>query len=187
MVRPGNCIRHLAGREFVGWSKVEATKAVMSRTGLSIDYVVADYSRVFDRTGVQSLFSGADLVIDATADFRTTSLLASFATQFDEAFLSVALLRQGAIVVVDRIPPRATEGHLPFSGPLPGEPEDLRERGCGDAVSRTPPGSVVSAAALVVRLATDELLERQVPSTTFEVLRAQPDEPFKSCGLVSSS
>ena len=122
-------------------------------------------------------FSNANLVVDATADNRASQLLSAAAHETHKTLLSVALMRQGGIAVVDRVGDPQRGEPLP-TPPSPEAPVDIRERGCSDSVSRTPSHSVVAAAALVTRLAIDELTGVPAPTTTFEVLEPQQDAPF---------
>lgn len=178
LLRPGNCVRHLAGPEYIGQEKSHATAACLARSGPDSSEVETVIQRIGTLSDAQEVFSQVQLVIDATADSRATQLLAAAAQSSGKTLLSVALMRQGGIAVVDRIGHPEHGAPLPTPPELPGAPADLRERGCGDTVSRTPPHSVVAAAALVTRLAIDELAGVPVPTSTFEVLEPQPDAPY---------
>lgn len=186
VLRPGNCIRHLAGAEYVGYEKTDATAAVLARTGLSVEGLRPIHQHINTLQDALSLFADVQLVIDATGDNRTTQLLAAAAHESDRTLLSVALIRHGGIAVVDRLGESQHGEPLGTPAALSEEPADLRERGCGDAVSRTPPHSAVAAAALTTRLAIDELLGKPVPTSTFEVLEPQPDSPYDARKIITS-
>ena len=186
IVQPGNCIRHLAGLEYVGYGKVQATRAVMARSGADVSRVTVSGDRVRTLTHALDLVSQAQLIIDATADNRATALLAAASAEAGRTLLSVALIRQGAIAIVDRIGEDNDRTPLPTPPPRSDLAPDLRERGCGDAVSRTPPHNAVAAATLVTGLAVDELLGRSVPTSTFQVLEPQPDHPYEKRGVITS-
>jgi hypothetical protein len=119
-----------------------------------------------------------DLVVDATADGPTTSMLGGLSQATGRAVLSVCVQREGGLVRCDRWPLREGEAHLP---PVPpGEMAAIsREGGCGDPVSLSPPNAVTAAAELSCRMAIDLLTgARRLPATLIHVLSAQPDAPY---------
>lgn len=100
------------------------------------------------------------------------------ATVTGRPMVTVCVQREGGIARADRFPLRGEEEHLP---PVPEMPDlaPSRERGCGDAVSLTPPSAVVAAADLAVELVRDELtFSRALPPTVLRVLRLQHDSPY---------
>jgi hypothetical protein len=131
------------------------------------------------------LVEAHDLVVDATANARTSSLLASAANVTGRTVISVCVQRAGDVIRVDRFPLRAQERHL---APLPAIEDDdvAHERGCGSAVSRTPPGAVLGAAELAARVVIDEATRNQTfPPTLADVRRPQPEPPFDQLGLIT--
>jgi molybdopterin/thiamine biosynthesis adenylyltransferase len=186
VLRPGNCVRHIAGVEWVGAAKVVAVHGTLAKTGLPVDRVLLRSARIAGLGSARAVLEQAQLVIDATADGSTTQLLAAAAALLDRPVLSVALLRQGGIAAVDRFPSQSGQQFLPSPPERDDVPKDVRERGCGDAVSLTPPHAAVSAAALVTRLAIDELTGATGPCTVFEVLQPQPDEPYGHRRIITS-
>ena len=132
-----------------------------------------------------------DLVLDATADARATSLFAvasgdQEASSGDCSVISACVQRQGQVIRVDRLTVDSGEAHLPPLERDPGE-VTLEDPGCGDPVSVTPPASVLRAATLVVEVATLELREKgAAPATTVDVLVAQPEAPYDVVGRVTS-
>jgi len=182
-LRPGNLIRHLVGNAFLGYPKVHAVKAHLEALGLDVTSVNCRVTRVATPAEAIDLLAEYDLVVDATADARTTALLRWAAEQTGHPMVSVCLQREGAIARADRFPLGDDEQHLapvPFS---PGPPLP-RERGCGDPVSLTPPVAVYAAAQLGCRLVLDQLREdHHLPATMLDVLIAQDDPPYDRLGL----
>jgi molybdopterin/thiamine biosynthesis adenylyltransferase len=187
-LRPGNVVRHLAGDIYVGLSKVVATKACLGATGLDVTHVDTHVTSVTDPTIAINLLQAHDVVVDATADERTTALLRWAAEQTRRTLVSVAVMRDGGVARVDRLPLRPDEQHLPPVPPRDDLPGPYRERGCGDVVSPTPPSAVVAAAELATALSLDELtLERRLPATVVRVLRPQLDAPYDKLDTVTSN
>lgn len=187
VLRPGNLVRHLAGESFVGWAKVEAVRArLTAHQGDSS--VVVRRAWVTTLEEAVDLIQGHDVVIDATAGAALSSLLAtaveSAGRRIGHIVVSVCVQREGGIARVDRFPLRMGESYLPGLPSL--DDEHLpRERGCGSAVSLTPPGAVIAAAELGSRVVIDHLLFHGVcPPSLVDVRVAQPEEPFNRTGLV---
>src|SRR5262249_6019899 len=110
---------------------------------------------------------------------RATALLAWAADTARRSLITVCVQREGGLARADRLPLRGDEQHLP-PAPRRGSAGPVRERGCGDAVSATPPSAVVAAAELGAALARAELtLERALPATIVRVLDPQPDSPYQ--------
>jgi ThiF family len=187
LLRPGNAIRHLAPPRLAGLPKAEAVKQVLLGYELGGDDIQARQSKIATPGQVLEILDSSDLVIDATADQRVTAMLCWAATTTGRPMVTACVQREGGIARADRFPLRCEEGHLP---PVPEAPylALVRERGCGDAVSLTPPSAVMAAAELAVELARDELtLSRSLPATVLRVLCPQPDAPYdKLCMLASS-
>ena len=180
-VRPGNLIRHLVGREALGKHKAQA---------------VADYIKADGQTPQRGLewidclirspdqaaraFGTADLVVDATGNPTTTSLLATAADDLRQRLLVVYLQRDGDVGRVEIYPIQNEENLQP---PVPSGQQDrsvLRESGCGDPVSPTSPSAALIMAGIGSMAAADVLLERPMPSSMTYVLRPQPDDPYQS-------
>jgi molybdopterin/thiamine biosynthesis adenylyltransferase len=153
ILRPGNCVRHLAGRDHVGKFKVAAVRDMLAaRYGSDAEGVVADPTPLTDLEGLPELLAGFDVVIDATADTIASALLATVATHVQVPILSVCLQREGSVIRVDHFPqPAEATDVIPAVAPLPYDPDAPREAGCGEPVSRTPPSAVVEAAAVACR------------------------------------
>ncbi len=182
-LRPGNVVRHLAGDRYVGAFKTEAVRACLAATGLPVEGVSVELALMTTAQQASNLVSGHSLVIDATGDQRAAALLQMAALDVGAALVKVCLQREGGIVRVDRFPLQFGESHAPSVPVLPGAVR-MRERGCGDAVSLTPPHAVVTAAALAVRTAVAVLTGVASNASHVEVLAVQPDGPYQRLGPV---
>jgi molybdopterin/thiamine biosynthesis adenylyltransferase len=164
-LRPGNCIRHLAGLEFVGANKAAAVRDLLDHSGRlpkeRIDLVEALLVEPHQALG---LLETHDLVVDASAHGATSALLAS-ASQFSgRPMISACLVGGGSIARVDRWPLKEGEEHMPVVDD--GAPRTvLREGGCGDPVSPASPVSVVAAAGLAADSAVGLLTDGNVAPT----------------------
>ncbi len=187
-LRPGNVVRHIAGNAQVGLSKVNAVKAHLGGTGLDVSTVTTLVAKVTTPTEALELLTGHDVVVDATADERTITLLRWASEQTGQPLVSVCVLREGGIARADRFPVRGDETHLEPVPPRNDLPAQVRERGCGDAVSNTPPSAVVAAAELGTELVLDELsLACTLPVSVLRVLRPQPDAPYDHIGTLTAA
>jgi molybdopterin/thiamine biosynthesis adenylyltransferase len=187
LLRPGNVIRHIAPLHLVGYPKVEAVKQVLHDYALGADDIRTSRSKITSPGQALEVLNGSDLVIDATADQQATAMLCWAAAASGRPVVTVCVQREGAIARADRFPLRGGEKHLPpvpaMAGPAP-----IRERGCGDAVSTTPPSAVTAAAELAVELARDELTSScALPATVLRVLRPQPDSPYDRLSTLAAA
>lgn len=182
-LRPGNVVRHLAGNAAVGLNKADAVQRCLVATGLPAGQVRAQTEMVSTLRQALELLTTHDLVIDATADQRASALLMAGALDIDANLISVSLQREGGVVRVDRWPLLDHEHHAAELPSIPGE-EAVRERGCGDSVSPTPPASVLSAATVATRTAIAVLTGKPTPASTVEVLHSQPDLRDGAIGIL---
>lgn len=182
-LRPGNLVRHLAGDRYVGSAKTDAVRSCLSATGLPVEGVTVEHAMISTARQACDLVRDHRLVIDATGDQRAAALLQAAAQDVGVLLVKVCLQRDGGIVRVDRFPLLSGESHAPSVPVLPG-PVPLRERGCGDAVSLTPPPAVTTAAAAAARIAVGHLTGRATPASHVEVLVAQTDPPYQHPGLL---
>lgn len=177
-VRPGNCIRHIATRENVGRAKTEAVKQYLVESRIiAADAVVSRDQRLTSVAATEDLFDSHDLVVDATGNGPATTLIIAASKVHDKPAISVCLQRSGSVARVDRFPLGPGESHDP---PLaPGGPSlVLREGGCGDPVSPTPPWACAAAAARAAGMAADVLSGRCLyPPTVVDVLIGDSDGP----------
>lgn len=183
ILRPGNVVRHIAPDRMSGWPKVNAVRATLAATGLTVEGVSVRTSRVRTLRQASELALEHDLVIDATGDQRAAAMLQAASQDAGGALVKVCLQREGGIARVDRWPLHDGEVHASEVPPLPG-PTGVRERGCGDLVSLTPPHAVVTAAGLAVRTACAVLTGAFSQASVVDVLTPQPDRPYDHPGPV---
>ncbi len=176
LVRPGNCIRHVATEGDVGKLKVNAVKDHLINTGLvGLEGVTAVPSALRSAVQTEELFNDHDLVIDATADGAASALLMTASRILDGPLVAVCLLQNGTIARVDRSPLLDGEEHAPPVA-AGGPKTDLREGGCGDPVSPSPPWACSTAAGRAVGMAADLLSGRRaMPASVIDELAKFPD------------
>jgi molybdopterin/thiamine biosynthesis adenylyltransferase len=183
---PGNCVRHLAGPEYVPQFKVDAVKAVLAARKLPA--VVVPHPDQLNPDLAFLLFTECDLIIDVAADGGATGLLEHLAQVTGSVFIKAALHRDGGIMRVDRFGPgTARERPAPIPSLSTGRPA-VREAGCGDPVSSAPPSAVIAAASAACRMAADTLQparRRRLPDSMVEILIPQPDHPYQSAGVLT--
>ncbi len=191
LLRPGNCIRHLAGHRSIGEDKTLAVRNVLVERELMDADAIVTTELMLDARLAVNLLETADVVIDATADDNVRGLLAHLhasATAHDLAssVVSVAVHRSGGVIRSDRWP--RSDGGAP--APIPAHPDgevELFEGGCGDPVSTTPAASVLEAAGLASRHVIDLLTGvNALPDSIVQVLTPQPDAPYQSIGVVTA-
>ena len=191
IVRPGNCIRHLASYDQVGEFKTRAVRSEIAERGLLPVDAIDTIERQLTPEVAVDLLSAADLVIDATANDNVRGMLAALhdsatTNGLETTLVSIAIHRSGGIVRSDRWP--RVDSLAP--APIPPHPEgetELYESGCGDPVSTTPAGVVLEAAGLATRHSIDLLTgANQLPSSIINVLIPQPDAPYQALGAVST-
>lgn len=179
LIRPGNCIRHVASLRDVGRPKVDAVRDHLVRTELiHPTCVTTDTSPLRSAERTEELLTGHDLVIDCSANGPASALLLTASVVLNRPVVSVCLQRNGTVARVDRSPLRDGEHHA--QAVEAGGPEtDLREGGCGDPVSPTPPWACSAAAARAVAMAVDLLSSRNAmpPSVVDELIVFPPDGP----------
>ena len=160
LIRPGNCIRHVASLRDVGRPKVDAVRDHLVRTELIRPACVnTDMIPLRSAERTEALLTNHDLVIDCTANGSASALLLTASRVLERPVVSVCLLRNGTVARVDRSPLRTGERHAPALE-AGGPDTDLREGGCGDPVSPTPPWACSAAAARAVSMAADLLSGR---------------------------
>ena len=179
-LRPGNSIRHLVGQEAVGERKARAVAdRILAAAYVPQRGVEPAVESIRSPAQAAQAFEAADLVVDATGNPTTTSLLASAADGLRQRLLAVYLQRDGDIGRVERYPRLSNESPQPPASRGPREHRALRESGCGDPVSPAPPSAALALAGLASLAAADLLLERPVPPSTTYVLRPQTDDPYQ--------
>lgn len=187
-MRPGNAIRHLTGLAAVGKPKIEAVRdKLVARHLIDQDHV----ETIQDRVGpapilVERIFTGNDLVIEATGSEQIAALIKHAANATGTPAISVRLHRDGEVVRVERWNGEGSE-ESPFEIPQRHRPDrpELREGGCGDPVSPTPMWAVTTAGGISLAVASDLISgRREYPNCVTYVLVEQPDAPMNSLGIV---
>jgi len=182
LLRPGNLVRHVAGEAMVGYPKASAVKARLAALGFDVSGVGDRHDLLATPAQAVALLREHHLVIDATANARSTSLLAWATGHVTRTVVSVCVQRQGGVARVDRFPLRGAERHLDALPPLAGL-ELRRERGCDEPVSPTPPTAVAAAAELACRTVLDDLTnDCELPATLIHVLVPQ-EAPYDVIGV----
>lgn len=165
---PGNCVRHLCGTKYVGFSKSEAVRAHLSDNHDIEDHEIKAFEALRTPSAISEVLTRHWLTIDATADETATGLLINAAVASGSNLLSVCVLGDGEFVRGDRWP--AHDPHAPAPTLRPHSGNLLYEAGCGDPVSPTPPYVAQLAAALGCRMTLD-LLDPDGPSLPHTVLQ----------------
>ena len=176
LLRPGNCIRHIAPPAMIGLPKVDAT----ART---LDGLFAGPGKITTRRDAVVGFAEAckeceasDLVVDATGHNATSLAFLDASAATGTLVMCVALVQEGRVIRVDRAPLlTAEEWAPPVALPIITQ-VTAREGGCGSPVSLTPPWAVLKAASEATRRAIDLLMDRPVPPSYLEVLEPVADE-----------
>ncbi|SNY25358.1 ThiF family protein [Paractinoplanes atraurantiacus] len=188
-LRPGNVVRHLAGSDDVGKYKVTAVTDRLAATGFDVEAVERQNVDIIDLAEAVELVKRHDVVLDATAHARATSLLAAAANitgaGTGHTVISACVQREGDIIRADRFPLRHGEQHLPAlsSAPVIG---GVREAGCGEPISRTPPAAVIAAAEIACRMVIDEATRQcALPASMVDIRRPQDEPPFDRLGLLT--
>jgi hypothetical protein len=188
-LRPGNVVRHLAGNHYLGWWKVDAVCACLADIDDDVDAISTRREALRTLQDAVQLVKDHRVVLDATGDGPTTSMLATAAgivhPTAGHVVISVCVQREGDIVRVDRLPAHENDTYLPPLAAID-DRDQPRERGCGSPVSRTPPGAVIAAAELACRMITAEVSGSDfVPASIVDVRSEQPEPPFDRLGLLA--
>ena len=188
IIRPGNCIRHLAIPADVGRNKADVVRDRIIGAGVvskkeARGRLAVESRPLTSASAAEQLFEAHDLVIDATGDGPATALVCTASRILGKPSVTVCLQRGGTVARVDRFP--LCRGEIHGEALQPGGPDVvLREGGCGDPVSPTPPWACSAAAARAAGMAADLLSGRHLyPPTVIDVLIGQPDGPPIPAGL----
>ena len=188
IIRPGNCIRHIATLDDVGQNKAEVVKDRIVALGLiskeeAKESLTVQPQMLASTTTVEELFNKNDLVVDATGNGPATALICTASKILNKPSISVCLQRGGTVARVDRFPLHYGETYkatLPHGGP----DVEFREGGCGDPVSPAPPWACAAAASRAVGMATDLLAGRnRYPPTVIDELIKLPEGLPKELSL----
>jgi len=188
-LRPGNVVRHLGTVDDVGEYKVYVVKKRLARTGFPTDEIVTKVDAVTRMADAIDLVKTHDVVLDTTANARASSLLSTAANiagpGTGHAVVSACVQREGYILRADRFPLRQGERHLPALTEDPAH-DEIREAGCGDPISRTPPSAVVAAADLAWQMVVDHATRTcELPASLATVRRPQIEAPFDRLGGIT--
>ena len=190
---PGNVVRHVAGHDQVGASKVQAVSAVVKDHA---PWTEVNGFQESPRTPsqVRERVGDADIVIDTTGSEALTLSLALTTKDMEKPLVSGALYRGGSIGRVQRqaLPgdtPINQRGNLTHYPAIP--PGDHSEElaapqlGCSAPVNNAPPTAVAACASLITQAAIDILTERfDLADEVLDVYRAIPDHPFDHVGRI---
>ena len=191
---PGNVVRHVAGHDQVGASKVQAVRVVINHHAPWTE-VTGFPESPRSPSQIRERVSEADIIIDTTGNEALTHSLAMVAKDIEKPLVSGALYRGGFVGRVQRqaLPsdiPIHQRGDLARYPPIPAgdDSEELAvpQLGCSALVNNAPPSAVASCASLVAQAALDVLTERfDLADEVLDVYRALPDPPFDHVGRVS--
>lgn len=195
VLTPGNVVRHVAGHDSVGATKVRAVEAVVRAHAPWCEVVCVEESHMRP-TQIDALISDVDLVLDATGNAALTDALATRAHAAGVPLVSGALYRGGRIARVRRYAtPHDAPNHqrqpprYPF---IPrGSEEDVARAavGCSAPVNNAPPSAVLACAALLAQVTIDVLMARlDLPDEVIDVYRPLPGEPpFDRVGRLTAA
>ena len=190
---PGNVVRHVAGHDWVGASKVEAVKAaIVNHAPWTVVESVALERLLGGREEIAELLNDVDIVVDATGNDAFVPAVAQVAAELSKPLVSGALFRGGFIGRVQR---QALETDRPIAARLPsdeypvipaGDPGvDLAEPnlGCSSPVNNAPPSSVLACASSISQAAIDVLTSRyEFDDEMIDVYRPLAEPPFNRTG-----
>lgn len=182
-LRPGNCIRHLAGPEDIGKTKVHSVRDVLRRHEVKPrDGVDAYPAAVLTVAHLDTISTRVDLVVDCTGSPTSADLLARYAESSGRAALAAYLQRGGEVVRIERYPFNADPADLfvvpPAHGSAPGQL--LFEQGCGEPVSPSTPSQVLVAASLAAEAVIAVLRDAWPHDVVTLVIQPQGDPPLET-------
>lgn len=185
-LRPGNCIRHLAGLAHVGKPKTVAVRDSIRGLGHEPHGGIELKERLRRPADAAALCEGVDFIVDATGSAAATSMLVLTADHTNTPLVSAYLHRDGGVGRVDRWPRGAQEVEVAAVPPAPGAaPPPLREGGCGDPLFQAPAHAAMAAAAQATAVCIDALRGRPTPASIVNVLVPQPDAPYDSRTVIT--
>lgn len=188
-MRPGNSTRHLCGPRTVHEYKTSAVRAALvAQTSMSEDAITTHNARFTPDLALKYM-PDHDLVVDATADYSVEWILRTLGNDLDLPVVHTGIHRHGDLVRIDRVSRHSDPNSMLDPVPaIDSGPEMIREVGCIDLISPTPPFAVHAAAALTTATVVDTLSGRwELPDSVIHVLRPQPDDPYRTIGAVTES
>ena len=196
VLAPGNVVRHVAGHDHVGASKVRAVEAVV-RNHAPWTEVTCQEKTPRTPSDIEALIGKADIIVDATGDAAFTQALAMTASAAVKPLIAGALYRGGSIARVQR---QALTNDMPIGQraglpqylviPPGDDSEDLAipDVGCSAPVNNAPPAAVLACSSLMVQTVIDALTERfESDDEVIDVYRPLSEPPFDRIGRVDSA
>lgn len=193
---PENVVRHVAGHDLVGVSKVQAVHHVIRKHAPWTE--VGEFPEApMARVRIRELILNADIVIDATGNDAFVPALAMVAQELGKPLVSGALYRGGSVARVQRqVLDGDTPIHLREEGTrYPAIPAGdghgdfvMPALGCSAPVNNAPPTSVIGCASLIVQMAVDALTGRfEFADEVVDIYRKIAEAPFDRVGRLSRS
>ena len=193
---PENVVRHVAGHDLVGVSKVQAVHHVIRKHAPWTE--VGEFPEApMARGRIRELILNADIVIDATGNDALVPALAMVTQELGKPLVSGALYRGGSVARVQRqVLDGDTPIHLREEGTrYPAIPAGdghgdfvMPALGCSAPVNNAPPTSVIGCASLIVQVAIDALTGRfEFADEVVDVYRKIAEAPFDRVGRLSRS
>ena len=190
---PGNVVRHVAGHDHVGASKVRAVEAVV-RNHAPWTEVTCQEKTPRTPSDIEALIANADVIVDATGDTAFTQALAMTTSAAAKSLIAGALYRGGSIARVQRQAltdntPIGQRAGLPQYLVIPpgDDSEDLAipDVGCSAPVNNAPPAAVLACSSLMVQAVIDVLTGRfEFDDEVIDVYRPLTEPPFNRIGRV---
>ena len=193
LLSPGNVVRHVAGHDQVGGSKVNAVEAaIRNHAPWTKVESITPPTNPYGPQEIAQLIENADVVIDATGNDSFAHPVARVAEGLAKPLISGALFRGGFIGRVQRKALQTDSSILdrPESPDYPIIPPgdtklDFAEAdlGCSAPVNNAPPASVLACASLIAQATIDVLTKRfELEDEVIDVYRPLPVAPFDHVG-----
>jgi molybdopterin/thiamine biosynthesis adenylyltransferase len=196
LLRPGNVVRHAAGRDADGLPKVCAVETAI-RAHAPWTSIAVTNKVVWDTPTFTELMKGEDLVIDTTGASPIVEILSRIAEQTGVSLISASLYRGGAVGRVRRqLPGSDTSIYLrgederytviPSGSDHDGDLEaKLLEPGCSSPINNAPPSAVAALSALAAQVAIDALTGRmRYSDEVIDAYEPLDEPPFDRFGRV---
>lgn len=193
LLSPGNVVRHVAGHDQVGGSKVNAVEAgIRNHAPWTKVESITPPTNPYGAQEIAQLIENVDVVIDATGNDAFVHPVARVAEGLGKPLVSGALFRGGFIGRVQRKALDADSSIFdrPESPDYPNVPRgdskvDFAEPdpGCSAPVNNAPPASVLACASLIAQATIDVLTERfELEDEVIDVYRPLLEAPFDRVG-----
>ena len=192
VLAPGNVVRHVAGHDHVGASKVTAVEAVV-RSHAPWTEVTCQERTPRTPGDIEALIGKADVIVDATGDAAFTQALAMTARAVGKLLTAGALYRGGFVARVQRqaLTQDTPIGHRGLPQYLVIPPGDdsvdlaIPDVGCSAPVNNAPPAAVLACSSLMAQVVVDVLTERfGFDDEVIDVYRPLSEPPFDRIGRI---